>query len=126
MKSYVYLNIQDDKTNRMIMVMSDADSPSIHNYNPPDDDLKCHCDYVFVIDTPEKFAKLWDFITSMDKEGEEMNEAVELIETMLSRSVDYWKKSDHKDAVCYAEAYATALLNVHEIIHKLSEVEEEE
>ena len=68
MKSYVYLNIQDDETDRMILVMSDSDSPSIQNYGKPDDNLQCHCESVFVIDTPEKFTKLWAFIDSMDAE----------------------------------------------------------
>lgn len=72
MKSYTRMYIQDDASERFMLVMSEHDeTPCIQNYGEPDGDLKCHCEAVFVIDTPEKFAKLWDFITSMDKEEEE-------------------------------------------------------
>lgn len=52
---------------------------------------------------------------------EEYGEALELIDTMVQRSVDYWRRSDKDYAEYYVDAYRCVQENIKSIKEKVIE-----
>ena len=63
-KSYTHFYIQDDWSNTCIVIVDSGECVVFSLYGNPNDEGMSDMEHQFVVDTPEKYERLWDYLSS--------------------------------------------------------------